>query len=177
MNNLPSICLVDTNVVIAANGTELLDEEQHCCIAPCVEVLENIKRGKCKLVLDESQEIIKEYQNKLDTNRQKGPGVAFIKWAWSNSYNPSKVDLVPITSDGDSYKEFPQHSGLKTFDLSDRKFIAAANAHQEKPTIAQALDSKWCRWEAALKEVGLSVYFVHEEYIRAKYAEYASQME
>lgn len=71
------------------------------------------------------------------------------------------IEMAPII-----FKEFPDHEGLQQFDLSDRKFVAAANAHEKKPPIAQATDSKWWGWKNALEEAGLSVFFVHEEYIR-----------
>jgi hypothetical protein len=169
----PIICIVDTNVVIAANGEDLLDEEQYCCIVPCIEFLEHVTKGRCRLVLDEGYEIIREYQHKFDMNKQKGFGVAFIKWAWDNCRNTSKIVLVPITPSKDSYTEFPQHAGLADFDPSDRKFVAVANAYpnRKKPVIAQAMDSKWHKWEKALLEVGISVHFVHKEYSFKKYSQ------
>ena len=170
MGALPDICLVDTNVIIAANGPDLLNEEQYCCIEPCIKILEHIQKGECKVVLDDNFYIIKEYQYKTESKRQRGPGDIFLKWIFTNMYNSRKIECVTITPNGDSsYKEFPIHPGLKEFDPSDRKFVAAANAHAKKPPILEATDCKWVGWEAALKEEGLTVLFVCEKYVREKY--------
>lgn len=77
-------------------------------------------------------------------------------------------DRVSITKQGDTYKEFPSHEGLQNFDPSDRKFIAVANAHREKPYILQATDSKWWHKKADLSDAGIKVYFVCPEYIKNK---------
>ncbi len=65
----------------------------------------------------------------------------------------------------------PAHDDLHDFDNSDRKFVAVANAHPSKPPILQATDSKWWGWKDALREVGVSVDFLCQEYIKAIYAE------
>jgi hypothetical protein len=78
---------------------------------------------------------------------------------------------VNITKNGDSYDEFPTHDGLDDFDKSDRKFVAVANAHADKPSILQATDSKWWGWKDALAEVGMAVHFLCPDYAEAKYAE------
>jgi hypothetical protein len=67
---------------------------------------------------------------------------------------------VRITPKGESYEEFPDHPGLADFDPSDRKFVAAANAHPDRPPILQATDSKWWGWSEALEACGLSVVFL-----------------
>ncbi|GBC60830.1 hypothetical protein DENIS_1789 [Desulfonema ishimotonii] len=76
-----------------------------------------------------------------------------------------------ITKSGDSYNEFPDHDGLANFDISDRKFIAASNAHPDKPLILEATDSKWWGWKDALAEVSITVKFMCPDYIREKYQE------
>lgn len=174
MSTLPCICLVDTNVVIAANGKEL-SKEQECCIEPCSDMLHHITSGGCKLVLDDGFAIVGEYLHKADSKKQRGPGDFFLKWVFTNMSNPGKIDLVTITPEGDSFKEFPDHEGLRQFDPSDRKFVAAANAHAKKPPIVQATDSKWWGWKDALEAVGLSVHFVSEEYIRETYGKKMGQ--
>jgi hypothetical protein len=57
------------------------------------------------------------------------------------------------------------------FDNSDRKFVAVANAHPDKPEILQATDSKWWGWKDALAKVGITVSFMCPEYVRIKYEE------
>lgn len=95
----------------------------------------------------------------------------FIKWVHDNQWNPQKIERIAITRNGDSYDEFPSHENLKTFDLSDRKFVAVANAHPARPPILQATDSKWWGWKGALQEAGITVQFLCPNYARKKYKE------
>ena len=97
-------------------------------------------------------------------------GNAFAKWVQNNQWNVQKVDRVTITENGDSYDEFPVHEGLIQFDISDRKFIAAANAHPAKPPVLQATDSKWWGWKGTLAQIGITVHFLCPSYAAAKYA-------
>ena len=94
-----------------------------------------------------------------------------MKWVHDNRWTFPDADRVPITRNGESYDEFPDHAGLAHFDYSDRKFIAVSNAHPEKPPVLQATDSKWWGWKDALAEVGITVHFLCPEYAKAKYTE------
>jgi len=89
----------------------------------------------------------------------------FSRWSLPDAHR------VAIISSGESYEEFPTHDDLKDFDRSDRKFVAVANAHVEKPPILQATDSKWWGWKDALADVGIIVQLLCSEYVEAKYAE------
>jgi hypothetical protein len=94
-----------------------------------------------------------------------------MKWVHDHRWSLPATQRVAITKNGDSYDEFPKHNDLNGFDRSDRKFIAVANAHLDKPPILQATDSKWWGWKDALAEVGITVQFLCPEYVEAKYAE------
>ena len=100
---------------------------------------------------------------------QPGVGDRFMKWVHDHRWSLPDSQRVVIAKNSDSYNEFPEHEGLVNFDISDRKFVAAANAHPEKPPILQAADSKWWGWKDALEEVGITAYFLCPEYIEAKY--------
>ena len=102
---------------------------------------------------------------------QPGVGDIFMKWVHDNRWSLPDSDRVTISKDGDSYKQFPEHEGLVNFDISDRKFVAVANAHPEKPPILQATDCKWWGWKNALKDVGITVHFLCSEYVKTKYEE------
>ena len=116
-------------------------------------------------------EIFQEYRNNLSLKGQPGFGHVFAKWVNDYQWNSDKVDRIQVTKNGNSYKEFPNHDELSGFDPSDRKFVAVANAHSEKPPILQATDSKWWGWNDALAEVGITVHFLCQKYIEAKYKE------
>ena len=172
--NLPgNKCLVDTNVPITANlavKPDDIPDELANCVSSCVKTIQHIlKNGG--LVLDEGNEIFREYLDHLSLGGQPGLGDIFMKWVHDNQWITDKVTQVQIVKKGDSYDEFPDHVGLKKFDPSDRKFVAVANAHPEKPPIVQATDSKWWGWDDALKDVGITVHFLCPNYVKSKYAE------
>jgi len=121
------------------------------------------------LVIDIHNEIFDEYRANLSMAGQPGMGDRFLKWVHDNRWGFPEEDRVRITKIGNTYEEFPEHTGLKDFDLSDRKFVAVANAHPAQPPILQATDSKWWRWKDALAEVGVNVTFLCEDWIRKKH--------
>ena len=159
---------MDTNVAITANGKSHADEN---CVRTCTEELERI-RNECCVVIDNLWHILKEYMNQLNSSGQPGPGDVFLKWLLSNRQNPNHCLMVRITPHNErGYAEFPNAPDLANFDRSDRKFVAVANAHYQKPPILQATDSKWWGWRNALAEAGITVLFLCQEYIETKYAE------
>ncbi len=172
--NLPKKCLVDTNVPINANRANdpaEIPDDLVTCVQNCVEAIEHVMKNG-EFVIDSGDEIYEEYLNNLCLSGQKGIGNAFMKWVHDNRWTLADSDRVVISKNGDSYNEFPVHVGLKIFDRSDRKFVAAAYAHsaRPRPSILQSTDSKWWGWKDALQEVGITVHFLCPEYAGAKYA-------
>jgi hypothetical protein len=173
MSRLPKKCLVDTNVPKTANlalDPATIPQELTSCVLACVEAVEHVVKRRC-LVMDAGDEIFDEYRKQLSMKGQPGVGDRFMKWVHDNRWKLSDADRVTITRNGQSYIEFPEHDGLTQFDNADRKFIAVANAHPDKPPVLQATDSKWWGWKDALTEVGIAVHFLCPDYARAKYAE------
>lgn len=171
--SLPKKCLVDTNVPInanLANDPTTIPDNLVACVQSCVDAIDHVMK-KGEFVIDSGDEIYSEYLNNLCLSGQKGIGNAFMKWVHDNRWNLPDSDRVVISQNGESYDEFPVHDGLVNFDNSDRKFVAAANAHPAKPPILQAADSKWWGWKDALKDVGITVHFLCPEYVKTKYAE------
>lgn len=171
--SLPKKCIVDTNVPKAANLATQPNPDSDvsdACVLACIEAVDHVikKRG---LIIDTGDEIFDEYRQQLSMKGQPGVGDRFMKWVHDNRWSLPDSDRVAISRNDDSYDEFPAHDGLKNFDKSDRKFVAVANAHSEKPPILQATDSKWWGWKDALAEVGITVQFLCPEYVKAKYAE------
>ena len=162
--------VVDTNVPKTANLSKnpaSISDDLVFCVAQCVNAIENIiKKGG--LVMDEGDDIYNEYRKQLSMSGEPGIGDKFLKWVHNYRFGPSS-DRVSITKMGDSYDEFPNHDGLSNFDISDRKFVAVANAHPEKPPILEATDSKWWGWKDALEESGIIVNFLCPDYIKNKY--------
>jgi len=171
MKGLPNKCLVDTNVPKTANlaiDPVTIPDELVDCVSACVEAINHVvKNGG--LVIDSGEEIFAEYVGQLSMGGQPGIGDRFMKWVHDNRWSFPEADRVTITKNGKSYDEFPNHDGLKKFDNSDRKFIAVASAHPDKPPILQATDSKWWGWKDALAEAGIAVKFICPVYAKAKY--------
>jgi hypothetical protein len=171
--SLPKKCLVDTNVPKTANLATQPDATSDvcdACVLACIETVEHVVKVR-GLIIDAGDEIFDEYRQQLSMSGQPGVGDRFMKWVHDHRWSLPATQRVAITKNGDSYDEFPKHNDLNGFDRSDRKFIAVANAHLDKPPILQATDSKWWGWKDALAEVGITVQFLCPEYVEAKYAE------
>jgi len=171
MGNLPNKCLVDTNVPKTANlstNPAEIPSELTNCVWNCVEAIEHVV-NKGGLVIDSGDEIFSEYRQNLSLSGQPGIGDRFMKWVHDYQWNPAKVNRVSITKNNESYDEFPHHAMLAGFDQSDKKFIAVANAHSEKPPILQATDSKWWGWKDVFTKIGITVNFLCPDYTREKY--------
>lgn len=166
------ILVVDTNVPLMAN---LFPAEKLGCPPKCVVAIRPILQGSSKLALDDAWRIIKEYMHKLRTN-EPGFGNEFLKWVLTNHTNLERCEIVTITprsngpNSAEDYEEFPRDEDLATFDPPDRKFVAVAAAHPERPPILEAADSKWLTWYPALKRNGILVRFVCHSDLVAVYS-------
>jgi len=168
---LPKLTVVDTNVPKIANlssDPDKIPDGLIDCVSNCVEAIDLVVKNE-SLVLDEGDEIFEEYRRQLSLSGQPGIGDSFIRWIHDYRYKLPESSRVPLTKSGDSYREFPIHPDLCNFDPSDRKFIAVANAHPEKPPILQATDSKWWGLKNELEEVGIKVVFLCPNYVEIKY--------
>lgn len=134
MTEMPKKCLFDLNVPITANLAAKPEID-----LDILNLIEHIKQ-EGGLVIDEDGEIVMEYLNNLPQTGQPGLMDAFVKWVHDNQGNIKKVERVKITKNGETYDEFPQDECLAVFDFSSRKYIAAANAHSDKPPVIQAFD-------------------------------------
>ena len=76
------------------------------------------------------------------------------------------VTITPIDGSENEFEEFPDDPALNDFDPDDRKFIAVAIAHLEKPPILQAVDSQWWDFRDALRRNGIIVEFICEDDIQ-----------
>lgn len=150
--------VIDTNVLLVANGSHA--DISAPCVAECVRRLQVIQASGT-VVIDDAYLIIGEYLHKNRPNAQKGAGNVFLKWLLQNSANSQRVNTVHLTERApDSYVEFPDPVLESRFDAPDRKFAAVAYAHQGKPPIWQAADSKWLDWWPELAARGVKVDFL-----------------
>ena len=163
--------VVDTNVAVVANGKS--EQASDLCVDSCAERLEQIMYGGVKLVLDDDWRILDEYMRNLHS-RGDDIGDRFLAWSLQYRTNPDRCDLVSITSvDGseNEFQEFPDDPALVGFDPDDRKFIAVALAHPQKPPILQAWDRQWWDFRDALHRSGVTVEFICEADIQGLHSD------
>jgi len=157
MARSPAPCLVDTGVPLVANGQA--DQASPACVAACANALLNITRHG-GLILDSLGEIFDEYKHKLLKRGQPGPGDEFLLWVITNQWTPGKCERVALTKTSPNppfYAEYPRDPALSTFDPSDCKFVAVANAHPAKPPILVSVDTDWAAAKQALSAAGIRV--------------------
>jgi hypothetical protein len=152
-----SAVVIDTNVLLVANGAA--PQMSDACRLACMQRLEKTKASEA-VAIDRQYFILGEYQRKLNPNqRPPGPGDAFVRHVLQNMANAAhvaQVDLTPTNVERTNFREFPDDEELrKAFDPADRKFVAASNAHPERPPILESADSKWLGWEERLSSHGI----------------------
>lgn len=169
--------VIDTNVLMVANEEFPPEQADEDCVHACVERLRAIQNqtSKERVVLDEDGRLIGEYQQTLKSGKQPSTGHAFLHWLYQAGWNAELCDRVAIHCTDEAnqiFEEFPDHPHLAEFDVSDRKFVATANAHRGNPTILQAVDAKWMGWEEALNECGIKLEWLHKETAEHLYHEH-----
>jgi len=159
--------VVDTNVPVVANGRS--EQASPQCVKNCAVRLRQLTT-KGKLILDDGWLILKEYKANLRYSGQPGVGDAFFKWVLTNHCNPKLCEQVAITprnSERTNFEEFPSDPELEDFDPEDRKFVAVAAVHPDRPPILQAVDAKWWQMKEPLSKAGIAVDFLCEKDIRS----------
>ncbi len=160
--------VIDTNVLLIANGNHA-GATQQCRDACAQRLLQRQRAGV--VVIDDAYRILEEYSHKTRPNQPKGVGDAFLKWLLQNQANGKRVHRVTIHQTRvDRFTEFPDDALQDRFDPPDRKFVAVANAHPDKPAVWQAGDSKWLAWWQDLKRLGVQVEFLCPDDLREVYA-------
>lgn len=161
------VVVIDTNVLLVAEG---LSDFSRPCEAKCGSLLRTIQRERI-IVLDTGREILAEYGKKLKERKgQRGLGYEFWKWLVNTKVSHARCETVDLTPHPDRrYTEFPDHAGLVEFDPSDRKFVAVAAAHPDRPEIVQAGDCKWWGWRHPLSECGILLNLPCEAELHSKW--------
>lgn len=166
--------IIDTNVLVVANGRTAAPQATQECVIRCQARLAQILRGSEKILLDDKKRIIQEYKNNLN---QKGRGYGDRFWQelvrrmYRYGGNQEKVITVPLTSlagNGTDFEEFPSDdTSLRDFHKKDRKFVAVAIGYQrdsgQEAPILKAEDSGWEEFRDALGAYGIRVESICEE--------------
>ncbi len=152
--------VVDTNVLLVAN--KMNEQASPQCILSCIKIIRQIREQEYKLVLDDLELILFEYGKKLKAG-PSGSGKVFYEWLKSNRHHCDRVSIKLIENEN-NFEEFPKDEALIKFHDDDRKFVAVALAHPDKPSILNAVDTDWADYEAALTKHGIKIDFLCPEH-------------
>lgn len=86
-----------------------------------------------------------------------------MKWVWNQQANKKhcrQVSITPMADDPLDFQEFPRDVALKTFDRSDRKWVAVALASGSNPEILNAADTDWWNHRKPLSRRGVRIRFL-----------------
>lgn len=160
---------MDTNVPVKASC--ILDTckiEELELIGACIEFMHRfMKDPDSKLVLDMDREIVGEYENNI---KKTDMGNQFFRWLYTYMNKMDIInDMIKLEHINGNYCAFPNDEELNEFDAADRKFVALALTHSEKPPIVQAADGKWLGFVERLKEYGIDIEFLDINYASSKY--------
>ena len=163
--------VIDTNVLVVANGKTAAPQTSEKCVILCRQRLSEILKGPEIVLLDDKKRIIKEYSNNL-TEKGRGFGDRFWVELKRRLYNPKgypstvlTVQITPLYGNGNEFEEFPHDdSELKDFHKKDKKFVAVVIAYQTKygqdAPILKAEDSDWEKHKVALESHGVHVHAI-----------------
>jgi hypothetical protein len=151
--NYPGRPVVDTNVLVVANGQAPHVSTQ--CTIEAVRFLDHARRRSI-IVLDSGGEIFNEYKRHCSFKGQPGAGDRFflhLHQTQADKRRVERVDIHPLQNG--SYKEVP--TPLAQFDLDDHKFIATVIADGRRSKIVNCADSDWKNAESALTACGIQL--------------------
>lgn len=162
--------ILDTNVPAkASTPPEACPPEELEIQKSCMEYIRDLTHNTDrKLVLDLEHEIWNEYHNNVIQNSNIGK--IFFRWLYE--YYPTILpqDHIKMTRNAEGqYITYPYDEETKSFDENDKKFVALANAHPEKPPIIEGTDGKWLGYEAAFAKYGIHIEFLDRDYARKMY--------
>jgi len=86
--------LIDTNVLIAANGRDCPQVTPQCRANTIKFLQDFLKEGM--IILDNQWLILTEYKHKVNVSGQPGIGDVFLKWILTNLTNPKHCQQILI---------------------------------------------------------------------------------
>ncbi|MFC4589796.1 hypothetical protein [Sphaerisporangium corydalis] len=137
--NYPARAVVDSNVLIVANGKSSHSSTE--CVIAATEFLSYGEKNAV-IVLDSSWLIFDEYRKYCSFRGQPGAGDRFFLHLHQTQADPRRVQKVEIHQKEDgSFAEVPDM--LSGFDRSDHKFVATVIADRRQSVIVNSSDSDW----------------------------------
>lgn len=154
--SIPTRVVIDTNVLIVANG-KASHVGAECALA-AIQFLEQVEES-CVVVIDSLWHILEEYEKYCSYKGQPGVGDRFFLHLHRTQADVRRVHKVDLHPDGrGSYDEIPVP--LRSFDPSDHKFVATVIADERRSVIVNCADSDWREAEALLRQSDITVHEV-----------------
>ena len=153
--------IIDTNIIIAANGgTDHLEEKE---TDKCKQFVSTLFENSI-ISLDLQGEIFQEYFKYVDRRGQPGIGDYFVKYLWDRQNNIKYCEKVNIEKNKKGiYKQFNKKEDLLEFDSNDQKFIAVYLGSKMNTIICNASDSDWENSKALLMKYNINVLEILKE--------------
>ncbi len=145
--------VVDTNVLIVANGRDDTPADLKCKLA-CIETLQRAKSGKQVVLLDKSDLIMAEYRKYCSHKGEPDVGDIFFKFLNNYQHSTKNVIHIPIQKTPDAEGGFA-NLPPNDFDRDDRKFLAVAEAGDGR--VVNATDSDWTEHAAFIDSIDVQV--------------------
>ncbi len=149
---MTSRAVVDTNVLVAANGRDT--HVDGACRIACVDELDRLCAEEVVCV-DDKYLILGEYQRRVADMGPALPGTVFFKTIFKNMHNERRIRTVPVEPLDAEGREFSeprlQPNNLK----KDAKFLAVA--FKANAAIVNASDSDWEEHRDLTARLGVDV--------------------
>jgi hypothetical protein len=152
-----TVVIVDTNVWVTASGHSGRTPD---CAKRALNFIVGFQDSADRLAVDHKWKIMGEYFDNI--NQQD---VAFE----IELLLPNRLEYCPIELDADGIAIVPAKCAVH--DLSDRKFVAVALAHEAHPPIYNASDEEWLEDQALLANCGVQVIHLCEAELRQHLAQ------
>jgi len=160
--------IIDANVPLTAGGYNHVASYQ--CQSTCIELLRRILRGDVIIIIDDEDEVLREYANKARPDPSGNPAEQFLMYVLTNRYDESRIRRLGLArNDKGQFEEFPDNGdawradilSCERFDPDDKKWVALAvrfkkDAGTDAP-IVNAADRCWLAFEPHLKSAGVKL--------------------
>ena len=144
------------------------------CRSKCLECLESVFSGETVVVIDDANEALNEYANKVPAEgRSDNLAGRFLIHLFSNRGNAKLVHEVRLSrTRAGQYVDYPDNEGewltndprCRVFDEDDKKWVSIARRYQQETgidaPISNAADRCWQVFELYLNSAGLRLEFL-----------------
>lgn len=154
--------IVDTNVALTADGANSLASK--VCQRSCISVIRRVLSGEIAFVIDENNEVLREYRKNIYPDYKGSLAEQFMIHALTYQFFEGRVKRIKLEKNAaDQFEDYPDNednwttsdSRCKRFDPDDKKWVALALRFKSETgtdaPIVNAADRCWIAFESHLK--------------------------